>query len=652
MRRRDFYFRQRVSEQEMDAAFGDVEDAIKVFLQGFQYTGVALGAVGAQAAIPNLTVVLSGPAIIYQQTQEPIHWSSPQTVNVAVDENGVTTTVAGAPNEKWLSIFAEFVRAPSDARIDGRGDTVLYLQDESFKLNVVQGAEAAVGLAVRPGFRGDQILVADVRLIFGQVAVLNADISVTRSQLVYIIAGVPNSIRERNLNDVLAAILAIANGVSLSAALLAANNVFTGTNTFRETVKLIHADVPLGSEARLDLTEATVVPYVLLLEETINAVPLRISRTYKASLAIGTGTAVNGIAITMNARWNGGTEVAGLWIPDAVGDPASYTVMTPEATSTSNLTATPANWLTTFWTDTTATPKPVLTVMPTGFAIFANPIWAIPSLVMGYGPDADAAGRGMKAETQSNMASVGGKIIRTYRGDGSLLGPAGYVRTINAAWDPSTDTWVADDNAQMASCWRMTAPGAFDNFEALSKVVTTVPWLDSAWDTDPGDTVLAGSKGSMVVSGRFKYPATRQRTTTSGLLVNGVDPFGFWAQTVLTNWQASGAGGTLCIPIRLPRRARLLRVSAYVNSIAGGTKLTIGSLTQPFGTAAAYVLHNTVGQDSSAPGAHVIYVDYTVIQAEDLSLVAFIESTGADILYDLQVTYDYTEAPEQISPFS
>jgi hypothetical protein len=637
----------------MDAAFGDVEDAIKVFLQGFQYTGVALGAVGAQAAIPNLTVVLSGPAIIYQQTQEPIHWSSPQTVNVAVDENGVTTAVAGAPNEKWVSIFAEFVRAPSDARIDGRGDTVLYLQDESFKLNVVQGAEAAVGLAVRPGFRGDQILVADVRLIFGQVAVLNADISVTRSQLVYIIAGVPNSIRERNLNDVLAAILAIANGVSINAALLAANNIFTGTNTFRETVKLIHADVPLGSEARLDLTEASVVPYVLLLEETINVAPLRISRTYKATYSGGFSIAINGIVITTNARWNGGTEAAGLWIPDVVGDPADMVTMASGASVHASLSATPASWLTLFWLDATATPKPQGTAVVPGLISISHPLSVVPSLLLGFDPATDPTGRGMKIDTLSGLEStLPSRFVRTYRGNGAFLGPSGYVRTINARYEPSNDSWNADNPAQMAMCWRMKSPGAFDNFEALSKLVTAVPWFDSQWDTDPGDTVLAGSQGSMVVSGRFKYPATRTRTVSSGQLVGGVDPFGIWSVQILTPWAASGAGGTLCVPIRLPRRAILKRVSAYVSSFAGGTKLTIGSLTQPFGTAALYVLHNTIGQDTSAPGDHVIYVDYTAIQAENLSFVAFIESTGADILYDLQVTYDYTEAPEQISPFS
>jgi hypothetical protein len=98
-----------------------------------------------------------------------------------LDENGWATAVVNPGEEKWLSLFAEYQRVLSDPRLDGAGATVQFNQAESFVINVVQGAES-VAPASPPALRSDQILLADIHLVFGQTQVLNADIDVERRQ--------------------------------------------------------------------------------------------------------------------------------------------------------------------------------------------------------------------------------------------------------------------------------------------------------------------------------------------------------------------------------------------------------------------------------------------------------------------------------------
>ena len=88
---------------------------------------------------------------------------------MARSRNGVATEVSAANKEKVVSIFLRFDRSLSDPRIDGNSLTVFFKRDESFKLVVVQGPEAAAGQAVPPALRSDALLLADVVRRFGQV---------------------------------------------------------------------------------------------------------------------------------------------------------------------------------------------------------------------------------------------------------------------------------------------------------------------------------------------------------------------------------------------------------------------------------------------------------------------------------------------------
>jgi hypothetical protein len=204
MNRSNFYFGQPVTEGELDQAFNDVDEAFAAFLRAFSYQGITRGAEVAENAPANFTVVVT-PGTVYDQTQRHIEWFTNQVVNCALDEVGAATAVSTPGQEKWLSIFAQYQETLSDPRTDENNATVYYRRTEGFKLNVVQGAQAPS--ATRPPLRGDQILVADILIIHGQTQLVDADIDFTRSQVAFVLTGSPLAIREKNLADVLQAML-------------------------------------------------------------------------------------------------------------------------------------------------------------------------------------------------------------------------------------------------------------------------------------------------------------------------------------------------------------------------------------------------------------------------------------------------------------
>lgn len=156
---------------------------------------LANAAVSPHAPVPNLTVDVSGPGIALDQLGRRLFFSAHQTVNVAQDDNGVSTDASAAGKEKVVSIFWRFDRVPSDPRIDGNSNTVFFQEDEGFQFVVVQGAEAAAGQAVPPALRADAILLADVVRRFGQAQIGADDISIARRQDAFVLSGAPRSIR-------------------------------------------------------------------------------------------------------------------------------------------------------------------------------------------------------------------------------------------------------------------------------------------------------------------------------------------------------------------------------------------------------------------------------------------------------------------------
>ncbi len=193
----NWYFRQRVTQAEMDEADDAMELADRDLvsdLLGFGFvSSVVAPATVVEQAVPDLTV-RANRLLGYDQTGRRLNnarnafqggselGAPAQSVNLAVDEEAASTAVTSAGQEKTISVFVEFEREPSDPRTDGNNAAVDFVQDESVKFNVVQSAQAALGTSVPPPLRTDQLLLFDVVLTHLQTAIVDADIDQTRRQ--------------------------------------------------------------------------------------------------------------------------------------------------------------------------------------------------------------------------------------------------------------------------------------------------------------------------------------------------------------------------------------------------------------------------------------------------------------------------------------
>lgn len=179
----DFYFRQRVTEAELDLAFALLEKADRDLAADLNIYGVITGAVPApHAPVPDLTVDLTAPARAYDNLGQRMFFGTGQTVDCAVDLVGIPTDVATVGNERWLGIFLRFKRQLSDPRTDGNSQQVFFRRDESFELVVRQAPEGAIGVAPKPALQADELLLCDVRRRPGQTQILVADLDTSRRQ--------------------------------------------------------------------------------------------------------------------------------------------------------------------------------------------------------------------------------------------------------------------------------------------------------------------------------------------------------------------------------------------------------------------------------------------------------------------------------------
>ena len=184
--RKDFYFRQKVTEAELDDALDGLEEADRNMLSDLGILGASKGlAVTEESPTPNITVDVE-TGVAYDQTGQRMNVPSEQNVDVSEDFLMASTDVAGGGNEKIVSVFLEFQRVLSDPRIDGNSNTVFFLRDESFAFKVRQGAEAAPP-ATPPPLQANEILLADITRTNGQTQIFDVDIDlVTRRQTLQI----------------------------------------------------------------------------------------------------------------------------------------------------------------------------------------------------------------------------------------------------------------------------------------------------------------------------------------------------------------------------------------------------------------------------------------------------------------------------------
>jgi hypothetical protein len=179
----DFYFRQRVTEAELDLACELLEQADRDLAADIGVYGIVTGAVPTQHSIvPDLTVDLTSPTRAYDRLGQRIFIGTDQTIDCSVDLVGIPTSVATPSNERWLALFLRFDRQLSDPRTDGNAQQVYFRRDESFEIVVRQAPEGALGADAKVALQQDELLICDLRLVHGQGQILDADIDLGRRQ--------------------------------------------------------------------------------------------------------------------------------------------------------------------------------------------------------------------------------------------------------------------------------------------------------------------------------------------------------------------------------------------------------------------------------------------------------------------------------------
>ena len=181
--RLDYYFRQKVTEAELDLAFELLEKADRNLAADIGVYGILSGAEPTpHAPVPDLTVDLTAPGRAYDNLGQRIFFGTGQTVDCAVDFAGIPTEVPAVGQERWLGIFLKFDRLLSDPRTDGNSQQVFFRRDESFQIVVRQAPPGPIGSAAKVALQPDELLICDVLRSNGQTQILAPDIDTSRRQ--------------------------------------------------------------------------------------------------------------------------------------------------------------------------------------------------------------------------------------------------------------------------------------------------------------------------------------------------------------------------------------------------------------------------------------------------------------------------------------
>jgi hypothetical protein len=252
--RRDFYFRQKVTEAELDGAFDEFESADRAIVADLGLIGIASGLGVAQQASPNLTVQVAG-GVAYDQSGQRMSIPSTQNLNCALDEDGLNTAVVTPGNSRILSVFLEFDRVLSDPRVDGNSATVYFVRAESFVLNLAKGVEGVSPVA--PVLRGDQILLADITLAHGATTIVTADIATTRRQTIFQTTGIAVSAGQpEEALQALITLLTNAGGLNLLGALTGTGEILYSGGRARSVMVPIVAAPQVGGTWAVDSSGA------------------------------------------------------------------------------------------------------------------------------------------------------------------------------------------------------------------------------------------------------------------------------------------------------------------------------------------------------------------------------------------------------------
>lgn len=211
----DWYFKQKVTEAELDEAFNYLEQADRALAVDMGFTGIFGGLSVAAQVSPNLTVQVA-LGVAYSKAGERIEVPSAQTVDVSKDYNNVTTTVSTPLNTRWLSLFLMPDRTLSDPRTDGNNLNVFFERAESFKFKVVQSSETPS--PTKPALDVAGILLCDIARAQGVSVISNGDIFTERRENSIVATGSPRAVSAAGARAAIQAIVTFYNNHVLGSA--------------------------------------------------------------------------------------------------------------------------------------------------------------------------------------------------------------------------------------------------------------------------------------------------------------------------------------------------------------------------------------------------------------------------------------------------
>lgn len=195
-----FYADQKINSAELTQAFSDEEVALGQIVSDLSPGGwIRGGRLRASNASPNAYVYVDGPCLGYTDLVgyrlytantfeiDPFV-SGDSDVNEAGPTDGTAISLPSAGNEKWVSIAIIFERLNTDPRVHPvNGDRHFFRRLEAIKFRIVEGTEAASGLAARPDLSlltqddgDDGLLIGDILLTSSTTTISSSDISLSR----------------------------------------------------------------------------------------------------------------------------------------------------------------------------------------------------------------------------------------------------------------------------------------------------------------------------------------------------------------------------------------------------------------------------------------------------------------------------------------
>lgn len=180
----DWYFKQIVTQGQLDWAFDSVQESMHGLSADNKIVGIVDGlTVTEHASPPNKTVDVAGPGTAYDKDGQRCNMpDSLSVVDCAVDEYGTNSNPPTPGNERYISVFIRFKRNLTDPALDGNNITVYTKQLESYELFVRLGAEALAGTAVPPPIMTDAELLVDILVANGFTAITNGDLDFSRRE--------------------------------------------------------------------------------------------------------------------------------------------------------------------------------------------------------------------------------------------------------------------------------------------------------------------------------------------------------------------------------------------------------------------------------------------------------------------------------------